>query len=30
VGSIYTVEHTVPFGDRLVAVPLCGLWTAAS
>ena len=27
---LYTGEHTVPFGDRLVAVPLCGLWTAAS
>lgn len=24
---LYTGEYTVPFGDRLAAVPLCGLWT---
>jgi predicted AAA+ superfamily ATPase len=23
---LYTGESTVPFGDRLAAVPLCGLW----
>jgi uncharacterized protein len=23
---LYTGEHTLPFGDRLTAVPLCGLW----
>jgi len=23
---LYTGEQTVPFGDRLAAVPLCGLW----
>jgi uncharacterized protein len=27
---LYTGESTVPFGDRLAAVPLCGLWAAAS
>lgn len=25
---LYTGPNTVPFGDRLAAVPLCGLWTA--
>lgn len=25
---LYTGESTVPFGDRLAAVPLCGLWTS--
>jgi hypothetical protein len=24
---LYTGEHTVPFEDRLAAVPMCGLWT---
>lgn len=24
---LYTGEHTVPFEDRLAAVPLCGLWS---
>jgi uncharacterized protein len=24
---LYTGSHTVPFGDRLAAVPLCGLWS---
>lgn len=24
---LYTGEATVPFGDRLAAVPLCGLWS---
>jgi hypothetical protein len=23
---LYTGERTLPFGDRLTAVPLCGLW----
>jgi hypothetical protein len=23
---LYTGERTLPFGDRLAAVPLCGLW----
>lgn len=23
----YTGAHTVSFGDRLAAVPLCGLWS---
>lgn len=27
---IYTGAETLPFGDRLAAVPLEGLWTAAS
>lgn len=26
---LYTGEHTVPFGDRLAAVPLCGLWAGS-
>jgi predicted AAA+ superfamily ATPase len=25
---LYTGERTLPFGDRLAAVPLCGLWQA--
>lgn len=25
---LYTGERTLPFGDRLWAVPLCGLWSA--
>jgi uncharacterized protein len=25
---LYTGSDTVPFGDRLAAVPLCGLWSA--
>jgi predicted AAA+ superfamily ATPase len=25
---LYTGERTLPFGDRLTAVPLCGLWQA--
>jgi hypothetical protein len=25
---IYTGANTLPFGDRLAAVPLCGLWAA--
>ncbi len=24
---LYTGASTVPFGDRLAAVPLCGLWS---
>ncbi len=24
---LYTGRRTLPFGDRLTAVPLCGLWT---
>lgn len=27
---LYTGENTVPFEDRLAAVPLCGLWTDAA
>lgn len=27
---LYTGANTVPFGDRLAAVPISGLWTAAS
>ncbi len=27
---LYTGEHTLPFGDRLAAVPLSGLWTDRS
>lgn len=27
---LYTGEHALPFGDRLAAVPISGLWTAAS
>lgn len=27
---LYTGPSTVPFGDRLAAVPLCGLWAEAS
>jgi hypothetical protein len=23
---LYAGEHTLPFGERLHAVPLCGLW----
>jgi predicted AAA+ superfamily ATPase len=26
---VYAGERTLPFGDRLWAVPLCGLWTSA-
>jgi predicted AAA+ superfamily ATPase len=26
---LYTGESTVPFEDRLAAVPLCGLWSEA-
>jgi len=26
---LYAGERTLPFGDRLWAVPLCGLWTSA-
>lgn len=25
---LYTGERTLPFGDRLMAVPLCGLWAS--
>lgn len=27
---LYTGANTVPFGDRLAAVPICGLWSDAS
>ena len=25
---LYTGSHTLPFGDRLGAIPLCGLWAS--
>lgn len=27
---LYTGEHTVPFEDRLAAVPLCGVWASSA